>query len=177
MVRILIFHTGLNRPDYRNVYFPLTTIIHYKGESTKKGSINYVIVFYNAMIIFARKHFARNTARYYALFIHIAIYFRAGLSILQRFFKGIINPLLDALDHLCRVPDHYPASLGDASFRAGRSHIRHFICNVVVPAYILIWILALFLSTGYEKSVRLSDMIKGLIIGSFFILLAICITA
>ncbi|MGD2036109.1 MAG: glycosyltransferase family 2 protein, partial [Bacteroidales bacterium] len=43
---------------YNNYYFPETTIIHYKGESTKKGSINYVVVFYRAMIIFAKKHFS-----------------------------------------------------------------------------------------------------------------------
>jgi len=42
---------------FKNFYFPETTIIHYKGESTKKGSLNYVKVFYNAMIIFAKKHF------------------------------------------------------------------------------------------------------------------------
>jgi GT2 family glycosyltransferase len=34
-----------------NYYFPETTIIHYKGRSTKKGSLNYVMVFYQAMII------------------------------------------------------------------------------------------------------------------------------
>jgi GT2 family glycosyltransferase len=154
---------------YRNVYFPLTTIIHYKGESTKKGSINYVIVFYNAMIIFAQKHFARNTARYYTLFIHIAIYFRAGVSILLRFIKGIINPLLDA-------------AMIYAGYRAFMPiwEVQHFgqegsypalYLNVVVPFYILTWILSLFLSTGYEKSVRLTDMVKGLVIGSLFILL------
>jgi GT2 family glycosyltransferase len=39
---------------YDNYYFPDTQIIHYKGESTKKSSVNYVFVFYNAMIIFAQ---------------------------------------------------------------------------------------------------------------------------
>jgi len=48
---------------YKNFYFPESTIIHYKGESTKKGSLNYVLVFYNAMIIFARKHFSSKNAR------------------------------------------------------------------------------------------------------------------
>ena len=28
------------RGGYKNYYFPETTIIHYKGESTKKGSLN-----------------------------------------------------------------------------------------------------------------------------------------
>ena len=44
---------------FKNYYFADTTIIHYKGESTKKGSLNYVKTFYQAMIIFARKHFKR----------------------------------------------------------------------------------------------------------------------
>ncbi len=154
---------------YRNVYFPLTTIIHYKGESTKKGSINYVIVFYNAMIIFAQKHFARNTARYYALFIHTAIYFRAGLSILQRFIKGIINPLLDALTIYAGYRTIMPMWEMHLFGQAGS--YPELYMNVVVPFYILAWILSLFLSTGYEKSVRLTDMVKGLVIGSLFILL------
>jgi GT2 family glycosyltransferase len=41
---------------WKNYYYPDTRIIHYKGESTKKGSLNYVKVFYQAMLIFARKH-------------------------------------------------------------------------------------------------------------------------
>jgi len=47
---------------YKNYYYPHTSIIHYKGESTKKGSLNYVFVFYNAMIIFAKKHFSEKNA-------------------------------------------------------------------------------------------------------------------
>ena len=47
----------ITQAGFKNYYFPETTIIHYKGESTKKGSLNYVRMFYNAMIIFAKKHF------------------------------------------------------------------------------------------------------------------------
>ena len=137
---------------YRNVYFPLTTIIHYKGESTKKGSINYVIVFYNAMIIFAQKHFARNTARYYALFIHTAIYFRAGLSILQRFIKGIVNPLLDAALIYAGYRTIMP--LWEMHLFGQSGSYPALYMKVVVPFYILTWVLSLFLSTGYEKSVQ-----------------------
>lgn len=44
---------------YKNYYIP-TSILHYKGESTKKSSIGYVNAFHKAMIIFFRKHFSRN---------------------------------------------------------------------------------------------------------------------
>jgi O-antigen biosynthesis protein len=153
---------------FRNVYFPLTTIIHYKGESTKKGSINYVILFYNAMIIFAQKHFARNTARNYALFIHVAIYFRAGLSILQRFFKGIINPLLDAGAIYAGYMAVLPA--WEAHIFGQSGSYPPIYMHVVVPFYIAFWLLSLFLATGYEKKVKLADMVKGVIFGSLCIL-------
>lgn len=41
---------------YENRYLPVS-IIHYKGESTKKESMRYVEVFYDAMLIFYRKHY------------------------------------------------------------------------------------------------------------------------
>ncbi len=79
---------------YNNYYYPQTTIIHYKGESTKKGSINYVKIFYNAMIIFAKKHFGRKNTNMLIFFIKIAIYFRAFLAILKRIIQRLISPFI-----------------------------------------------------------------------------------
>ena len=70
---------------YKNYYFPETRIIHYKGESTKKSSVNYVFVFYKAMVIFANKHFSQNNAKTFSFLINIAIYLRAGAAIFIRF--------------------------------------------------------------------------------------------
>ncbi|MCF6182081.1 glycosyltransferase family 2 protein [Lutibacter sp.] len=44
---------------YQNYYFAETTIIHYKGESTKKDT-KYLRYFHNAMKIFYNKHFKLN---------------------------------------------------------------------------------------------------------------------
>ncbi|MDX9930954.1 MAG: glycosyltransferase family 2 protein, partial [Bacteroidales bacterium] len=84
------------KAGYKNYYFPETRIIHYKGESTKKSSVNYVFVFYNAMIIFARKHYAREKLRLFIAIINMAIWFRAGLALMARFIRKIFLPLLDA---------------------------------------------------------------------------------
>lgn len=153
---------------YSNFYFPLTTIIHYKGESTRKGSINYVIVFYNAMILFARKHFSVQTARYYTFFIHLAIYIRAGISIIQRTLLNVANPLLDAAFIYTGYRIFLPVW---ESFHFGNAgSYPPLYLNAVVPAYIVIWIGSLFLSTGYEKTVKMSDMARGIAMGTLVIL-------
>ena len=41
---------------YENWYIP-AHILHYKGESSHQSSFRYVHVFYNAMLIFFRKHY------------------------------------------------------------------------------------------------------------------------
>lgn len=81
---------------FKNFYFSETTIIHYKGESTKKGSINYVYVFYKAMVIFANKHFKDGYSQLFGFCIYSAIYFRMALSLVKRFVSAVSLPLLDA---------------------------------------------------------------------------------
>ena len=71
----------MNLEGYKNYYFP-ETIIHYKGESTKKDVL-YVKIFYQAMIIFFKKHYP-NYSRLYSFFVHFAIYMRAGLAALNK---------------------------------------------------------------------------------------------
>ena len=67
-----------------NYYFPEARMIHYKGESTRKGSLNYVRVFYGAMLIFARKHFGGKNERLLSLVILPGVYSRAGLAMISR---------------------------------------------------------------------------------------------
>src|SRR5690554_1758556 len=87
----------ITRGGYKNYYYPKTTIIHYKGESTKKGTLNYVKVFYSAMIIFARKHFSSGKANTFSFLLQLAIWFRAILSVVQQAFEKMVLPIADAL--------------------------------------------------------------------------------
>lgn len=80
---------------YKNYYLADARIIHYKGESTKKGSLNYVYVFYQAMVIFANKHFSGSHAHGYQTLIRMAIWMRAGLSFGKRILQWMGLPLLD----------------------------------------------------------------------------------
>ncbi|MEG0012132.1 MAG: glycosyltransferase family 2 protein [Muribaculaceae bacterium] len=67
---------------YNNYYLP-SPIIHYKGESTKEGSMQYVKVFYQSMIIFFKKHYP-NYSKGYAIMIRAAVHLRAAMAMAKR---------------------------------------------------------------------------------------------
>ena len=158
----------ITQAGYRNYYFPGTTIIHYKGESTKKGSLNYVKMFYQAMIIFAGKHFSSRKARTFSLLINMAIYFRAALSLTRRFISRIYRPLLDGiiiyLGYLIALPFWEQVRFNSVDYYPPR------FLQVVVPAYILIWLVSLYYSGGYDKPMRFFSFLKGHLVGSVVIL-------
>ena len=95
------------KSGYKNYYFPKARIIHFKGESTKKGSLNYVVIFYRAMEIFARKHFSKGKAPVYSFFINLAIYLRATTAILKRLFDYILYPVKAIIKSLNNRTDRF----------------------------------------------------------------------
>lgn len=78
------------KEGYQNWYLPVD-MIHYKGESTKKDSIRYVKVFYDAMLIFYRKHFPRFRTVAYPI-IRLGVMVRQGMAAGRRFFKKSDHP-------------------------------------------------------------------------------------
>lgn len=157
------------KAGYKNYYYPEARIIHYKGESTKKSSINYVFVFYNAMIIFARKHFSQKNARLFSFLIHMAIYLRAGLAIATRILKNILIPLIDALII-------YLGALGltyywesNVIYKIG-GHYPELFPSVILPLYAITWVFSVFVSGGYDKPIKVRKIITGILTGTIVIL-------
>lgn len=156
---------------YRNYYFPETRIIHYKGESTKKGSINYVLMFYHAMIIFAKKHFASKQARTFSVLIHSAIYFRAFLAILSRFVRQVLLPVADAIliyGGLFFIINYWENKV---IFPQGGGYPPGYF-TFYVPGYILIWVISGFFSGTYDKPYKISRILRGISVGTVIILVA-----
>lgn len=153
---------------YKNYYYPGTTIIHYKGESTKKGSINYVLVFYKAMMIFARKHFTSKNASLYIMLIYSAIYFRAGLSLVKRFVQRAIHPLIDALIMTAGFAVMLP--IWDKLHFHGNWGYNYVLVYMMSLFYIVIWIVSSWLSGAYDKPQKLFASARGIGIGTLAIL-------
>ena len=154
---------------WKNYYFPEARIIHYKGESTKKSSVNFVFVFYNAMIIFARKHFSQQNAKTFSFLINIAIYIRAGASILKRFVEQIFVPAIDSI--LLFTGLYFIANYWEETVKAveGVHYPPEFLFGVL-PLYITVWLFSVFLSAGYDKPVKASKIVRGIFAGTAVIL-------
>ena len=154
---------------FKNYYFSETEIIHYKGESTKKSSVNYVFVFYRAMVIFAKKHFSGNNAWLFSLLINCGIYLRAFMALFTRFVKGIFVPFIDlvylvvglfALTNYWKMSQiEFPAEL-----------IRYSI-----PSYAIVWLLSSYINGAYDRPIKIFKFIKGITLGTLLILIVYAI--
>ncbi|MEA1874911.1 MAG: glycosyltransferase [Bacteroidota bacterium] len=158
----------ITKGGYKNIYFPKTRIIHYKGESTKKGSINYVRIFYQAMIIFANKHFTQKNAKLYANIINFAIYFRAALAIITQFFKRALLPAIDAIS--IWVGFFIITPLWEIYKFGNQNYYPDSFIKYAVPAYALVWLITLYMSGGYDKPTRIWKLLRGIMLGSIIIL-------
>ena len=158
----------LIKGGWENWYYPETSIIHYKGESTKRGSLNYVRTFYQAMIIFARKHFVGRNQTFLVAGMRLAIYLRASLSLIFGFWRKWRLPITDAtgiylgLVALKTIWAQY--HFQDADYYDDRILYLHF------PAYCLMWLLGIFLAGGYDRPQETGRLVRGLGVSTLLLL-------
>ena len=157
----------LTRGGWLNYYFPGTRIIHYKGESTKRTSVNYVFVFYRAMVIFARKHFAPGRAGLFSLLINAAIWLRAGAAVAERLLRRAVPRLLDA--GLIWGGMYFLKTYWERNHKFVPGDYPPRYMAMAVPAYILVWLISAYLSGGYDQPVRTSRIVRGVAVGTLLI--------
>ncbi len=156
------------KAGYKNYYFPKTTIIHYKGKSTKKASIKYVRIFYNAMLIFANKHYQGKKQFAFRLFISLAIYFRASLALLKRLLTAVYLPVLD-FGIILLIYNNIADLWGSYKFD-GEHVYSDIFTNIYIPIYIVLWQVSIFYTTKYKLNTKIANLLKGTLLGSIIIL-------
>ncbi len=157
----------IKQAGFKNIYFPETTVIHYKGESTKKGSLNYVQLFYQAMIIFAKKHFHRSKKGLFVVLINIAIYMRAVLAFAVRMFSIVKLPLTDAA--LLLISLLTMKTLWIKNIKT-ETHYSSSLLSGFFISYILIWIMSIYFNGGYDRPYKASRVMRGMFIGGIITL-------
>ncbi|WP_345258002.1 glycosyltransferase family 2 protein [Flaviaesturariibacter amylovorans] len=143
---------------YQNWYVADTTIIHFKGESTKRGSLNYVRLFYSAMNIFVRKHYGGAQARVFRASIHAAIGVRAALAAGAKFIRWVGLPVIDGV--LILLSFWLVKELWTEYVRTDIVLPEQLI-RFSLPAYALVYIVTAYYAGLYDKIYRRSNFLRA----------------
>ena len=157
----------IEKAGYKNIYFPEVDLIHYKGESTRKMTLSYVRIFNEALVTFVKKHYTKEQARMFVLFINAGIVLRAITGVLKRALKILHMPLFDALILLLTL-------WGIKNFWVeevkNMMPIAPFAVYATFPVYIALWLLALYLNGAYDQPYRALKVSRGMLVGTVAIL-------
>jgi O-antigen biosynthesis protein len=156
------------KAGFKNYYFPKTTIIHYKGESTKKASFKYVRIFYNAMLIFANKHYKGHKQFLFRSLIRLAIYLRAFIALMKRFLNAMYLPICDFL--LIYLGYYLIVPLWENYRFPGVNAYPANLMVFYIPAYIFIWQSMIYYFTRYNFKSGIGKLIKAVAWGTVIIL-------
>ena len=162
----------IQEKGYKNIYFSESSIVHFKGESTRKGRLNYVRLFYKAMSIFARKHYG-NRAAFFTLLIQLGIFVRAFLSAIKRFIKWIGMPVIDGAVIL--VSFWVVKFLWNTYIKRDVNYSPNMLI-IAFPVFTLIFLIASYYSGLYDngfkqKRLNHSTIIAFALLLSFYALL------
>jgi len=157
----------IQKAGYKIYYYPETTIVHFKGESTKKSSLKYHNIFYKAMAIFAKKHYGGKAINPLLWIINIAVFGLAVSSYLNKVLKTYFLPIIDALSF-------FAVFIIVQKFWANYHFHDSDYYDIKRTGYLfavfsLLWVVSIALNRGYKKN-KIVNSIKGLAIGSLLIL-------
>lgn len=148
----------IQKAGYKNYYLAATTVIHFKGESTKRGSLNYVLMFYRAMNTFVAKHYGGARAGVFRLSIQLAIWARAAVSALVKLVRWVGIAVIDAVLILF-------------SFWAVKEMWVHFVRPDIVypdklllisfPLFTLLYLLAAYYAGLYDRYYKRGSVLRS----------------
>lgn len=157
----------IQKAGYKNYYFAGTSILHFKGESTRKGSLNYVHMFYNAMSIFVRKHYGGSRAGIFNLLIHIAIWVRAGLSAIASFIRWIGLPVIDALIILFSF---WITKQVWSAYIKPEIKYQDELLWIAFPAFTVVYLLTAYYAGLYDKWYRRTQLVRSTLIATLVLI-------
>lgn len=157
----------IQKAGFKNFYFSESSIIHFKGESTKKGSINYVKMFYKAMSIFVKKHYGGSKAGLFHLLIQSAILLRAVLASVARFLKWIGLPVIDA--SLILMSFYFIKLLWSTFIKREVNYSPNMLI-IAFPVFTLLFLTSSYFSGLYDNGFRQSRLNKSTVIAILVLL-------
>ena len=159
----------IQQAGYKNYYFAGTSIIHFKGESTRKGSMNYVRMFYKAMSTFVKKHYGGSKAGLFNLMIQSAIFFRALLTAMGTFIRRIGLPLIDA--GLILLSFWLMKNSWNEYVRPEVQYENKLLW-IAFPAFTVFYLISAYYAGLYDRWYKRSELVRAMLIATLVLLAA-----
>lgn len=157
----------IQKHGYKNYYLAETEIIHFKGESTKRGSLNYVRLFYSAMSTFVQKHYGGSKAFIFNAAIQFAILIRAAMSAVAGLVKWVGLPVLDAVLILFSF---WLVKEGWIIFIKPDFNYPDALLLILLPAYTLVYLLVAYYAGLYDKQYKSRNLTRAALIATVTLL-------
>lgn len=157
----------LGLAGYENTYFPEVTVIHYKGESTRKLSYRYMRIFYEAHALFVKKYYPKRLGAVYIFSLRTILALRNllnwGKHLFSLFKMFLLDTLLLVMTSLM-IKEIWFDSIAQFPFRGNDI----FIGTILI--FVPIWLLSLFLNGAYDKPFSLFKAGRGMVVGTIIVL-------
>jgi O-antigen biosynthesis protein len=157
----------IQKAGYKNYYFAQSTIIHFKGESTKKGSLNYVRLFYTAMSLFVKKHYSGSRASVFNFLVQIAIFLRAGMAVIAKFLQHIG---LLALDAAIIFTSFWVVKFFWNTFIAKEMNYSPNLLKIAFPVFTLLFLVVSYYTGLYDKGFKQKQLNRSTTIAALVLL-------
>ena len=155
------------KAGFNNYYLPEASIIHFKGESTKRGSLNYVRMFYKAMSQFVEKHYGGAKATFFRFAIQTAIIIRAIIAAIGNFINWVGLPVVDAAIILLSF-----SIVKEAWVTYVRTDVDYPepLLWYAFPAFTLVYLVVAYYAGLYNKYFKAKNLLRSTIVATVVLL-------
>ena len=149
------------------IYLPDSSIIHFKGESTKKSSIQYLKNFYGAMAIYASKRH-EGSGWIWNVILRLGIFITALVAVFRNVMQKILRPIIDLaiLFGTTKLIQNAWASL----YYKNETYYDDSSILVSTVFSIVVLISVYYVLGHYDKKYRLRQLAYSFVFSSFLVL-------
>lgn len=158
----------VKKRNYKVIYLPSTRIIHFKGESTKKASFNYIKNFYQAMSIFVCKNQKGFSGLLLQAIISIAIFFSAIFAFIKNNIFSNFRLFTDIIFSFLAI--EFTKNIWALYYFNNKNYFQNSHSFLQSAAVSLLLCISLWIFGQYDKNWKLKNQITGIAIGTIFVL-------